>query len=63
MIQTSGGKIVHGGEVDRSDKFVEVTVILNPSIDSQLMKEEIFGPIIPIIPYSSIENAISLINL
>lgn len=62
MIETSGGKVVHGGQVDREDKFVELTVILNPKIDSKLMTEEIFGPIIPIIPFSSIENAISMIN-
>jgi aldehyde dehydrogenase (NAD+) len=58
MIETSGGKVFHGGQVDRADLFVELTIILDPKHDSQLMTEEIFGPIIPVIPFRTIEDAI-----
>lgn len=37
-------------------------VILNPTNDSLLMQEEIFGPILPIVEYSNIDDAVDLIN-
>lgn len=43
------GEIVHGGSFDISAKFFEPTIILNPQLDSKVMQEEIFGPILPII--------------
>jgi acyl-CoA reductase-like NAD-dependent aldehyde dehydrogenase len=62
MISTSGGTIIFGGKVDRNKRFVENTVILNPKLESQLMREEIFGPIMPILPFKTIDEAISQIN-
>ena len=38
------------------------TLALNPSSDSVVMKEEIFGPILPIISYNTLEEAIHFIN-
>lgn len=38
------------------------TVVLHPSPESPLMKEEIFGPILPIIEYENIDEAVALIN-
>lgn len=37
-------------------------LILNPSHELDLMKEEIFGPILPIVPYTNIDDAIAYIN-
>lgn len=62
MISTSGGTILFGGKVDRNKRFVENTVILNPKLESQLMREEIFGPIMPIFPFKTIDEVISQIN-
>ena len=44
------------------DKDLQPSVVLNPSADSPLMKDEIFGPILPIITFKNIEEAISFIN-
>lgn len=65
-VEKSGGekgKVVHGGlEVcDAKGRFVSPTLILEPSLDTKLMREEIFGPIMPIIPVSSDEEAIKYI--
>lgn len=43
------GKIIYGGSVDASERFIEPTIIENVSLDSPLMTEEIFGPVFPII--------------
>lgn len=62
MILTSGGEIVCGGGVNRDLKYVEPTIILNPEMNSTCMQEEIFGPILPIVTFSNITEAINLIN-
>jgi len=43
-------------------KWIPPTIIEDPSLDSKIMTEEIFGPVLPIISYSNIEEAINFIN-
>eukprot|EP00347_Sterkiella_histriomuscorum_P016755 403351976 len=62
LIDTSGGKIICGGRVDRDVKYIEPTVIVNPEIDSPLMQEEIFGPVLPVLTWNKIEDVIEFIN-
>jgi len=62
LIETAGGMIVCGGKVNKSAKHIEPTVILQPSLDSQLMKEEIFGPVMPVFPFKDIREVIKFIN-
>lgn len=54
--------IICGGKVDVQDKFVEPTLVDQPSWDSQLMKEEIFAPVLPIYPIESADDAIKIVN-
>jgi aldehyde dehydrogenase (NAD+) len=54
LIDSSKGKIVFGGKVNRNIKYVEPTIILNPDAKSPVMQEEIFGPVIPIITFKNI---------
>ncbi len=51
-----GEQIIYGGKHDVTHKFIEPTLLLNPSRDSKVMQQEIFGPILPIITYSSKNN-------
>jgi len=46
------GDVTYGGEYSLEDRFVAPTVILNPSLKSPIMQEEIFGPILPLIRYA-----------
>jgi aldehyde dehydrogenase (NAD+) len=62
LIETSGGKTLLGGSSVPDMKYIEPTVILEPKMDSGLMQEEIFGPVMPIIPIQSISHAIDIIN-
>jgi len=59
----SKGKMIYGGSklCDASSRFVAPTIVLGPTLGTQLMKEEIFGPVLPIIPVSSDEEAIEFI--
>lgn len=54
--------VVYGGQVDESLPAMAPTLVLNPKPDSRLMQEEIFGPILPIIEVSSVDEAINEVN-
>lgn len=48
--------IVYGGKTDRDDVFIAPTLIDSPSMDSEVMKDEIFGPISPVFSYETEED-------
>lgn len=49
-------KLVYGGQMDEKKLFFGPTLIENPPLESELMQEEIFGPILPIISYRKEED-------
>ncbi|CAG7826862.1 unnamed protein product [Allacma fusca] len=53
---------VQGGKSDEKDLWIEPTFVGNVKRDDSLMSEEIFGPILPIVPVKSVDEAISFIN-
>lgn len=57
-------KIIFGGskKCDVRNNFIAPTLVLDPSKESRLMKEEIFGPILPIVIYDSDDEAVRVIN-
>ncbi|HEY8392701.1 MAG TPA: aldehyde dehydrogenase [Capillibacterium sp.] len=55
-------RIIAGGGSDRSQLKIELTLVDNPALDSPLMTEEIFGPILPILAYDDLMEAVSLIR-
>ncbi len=56
------GAIIIGGETDQSTLYIAPTVIDHVSLTDTIMQEEIFGPILPVIEYTDITEAIALIN-
>src|ERR1700677_3928678 len=56
------GTIFHGGRHDRNDRYIAPTVLVNVSPDSPAMQEEIFGPILPVLEVSSVEEVIDFVN-
>ncbi|NEO41310.1 MAG: aldehyde dehydrogenase [Moorea sp. SIOASIH] len=56
------GNIIIGGQTLASERYIAPTVIENVSYDAALMQEEIFGPILTVLEYSDLEEAIALIN-
>ncbi|MFN6537138.1 MAG: aldehyde dehydrogenase [Nostoc sp. EkiNYC01] len=56
------GEVIIGGQTNTSEHYIAPTIIDNVSLEDSVMQEEIFGPILPIIEYSDIAEAIALIN-
>jgi aldehyde dehydrogenase (NAD+) len=51
-----GVHVVHGGDVDDEDNYLAPTLVDNPSLKTKLMEGEIFGPILPILSYETMED-------
>ena len=62
MLDESQGQILMGGEVDESDRYIEPTVIQISSLTDSLMVDESFGPLIPLLPVSNLDEAIRIAN-
>jgi aldehyde dehydrogenase (NAD+) len=60
LIDTS--KVVIGGQVKAEEKLIVPTVLQNVTWDDKVMQEEIFGPILPLIAYSNLEDVIALLK-
>ena len=58
-----GEKILIGGETDSEDNYVAPTVLDEPTVDSQVMQEEIFGPILPVLSYSGEEELERILDI
>ena len=57
----AGQRIHYGGRVDVAQRYVEPTIVLDPSPDSALMQEEIFGPVLPVIAVDDMDAAMRLV--
>ncbi|HSE42694.1 MAG TPA: aldehyde dehydrogenase [Acidobacteriota bacterium] len=56
------GNIFMGGQSDRNSRYISPTIIRDVSIEDEIMSEEIFGPILPVLKYESIDDAINVIK-
>ena len=54
-------KIIFGGESDEESQKIAPTILDNVTLDDACMKEEIFAPILPVITYEKVEEAINII--
>lgn len=55
------GTVLFGGKTNREELFIEPTLLTDVALDAPVMQDEIFGPILPIIPYSNREQAREII--
>ncbi|WP_282602095.1 aldehyde dehydrogenase family protein [Paracoccus sp. PARArs4] len=58
----SEGRIVHGSRHDREDLYLEPTIVLDPPEDGALMRDEIFGPLLPIVEWRDEDDLARLLN-
>jgi len=56
-----GQRIHTGGQVDVAKRYVAPTIVLDPAPDSELMQEEIFGPVLPVITVDEMHHAIKFV--
>ena len=55
------GKTIAGGRTDRDKLYIEPTLLDQVSMDSNIMKEEIFGPLLPILSFNTMTDALKII--
>ncbi len=55
-------KVYYGGTYDRDERIIHPTILTDVSLDDAVMQEEIFGPILPVIEYETIDEAFNIIK-
>lgn len=56
------GRILQGGNFNRADLFIEPTLLSEVDLDSPVMRNEIFGPILPIVSFDEMKDALAVIS-
>ena len=56
------GKAAVGGQSDAAERYIAPTVLVDVSVDSPIMQEEVFGPILPVLEISSVEAVVQWVN-
>jgi aldehyde dehydrogenase (NAD+) len=56
------GEAAFGGKVDASQRYLAPTALRGVSPDSKLMQEEIFGPVLPVLPVAGMDEAVEFVN-
>ncbi len=56
------GTVAHGGHTDAEQLYIAPTVLVDVAVDSPIMQEEIFGPILPVLEIASVEAVIDWVN-
>ncbi|KAF2634249.1 aldehyde dehydrogenase [Massarina eburnea CBS 473.64] len=62
MLDETSGNIVLGGTMDEADLFIEPTVVQVTDLNDSLIKDESFGPLLPIIAVDDLDEAIKIAN-
>ncbi|XP_045176730.1 aldehyde dehydrogenase, dimeric NADP-preferring-like isoform X3 [Mercenaria mercenaria] len=57
-----GGKVALGGDSDDSQRYIAPTVLTDVTFSDPIMQDEIFGPVLPIVPVKNEDEAIAHIN-
>lgn len=61
-LSDGSGRIIHGGSHDKTDHYIEPTMLDGVIADSPVMRDEIFGPILPVMEFSDIRTVIDYVN-
>ncbi|HEY5746752.1 MAG TPA: aldehyde dehydrogenase family protein [Chryseolinea sp.] len=65
MVQNAlqqGAKIEFGGKMDAASRFIHPLILTGVPLQARLMEEEIFGPVLPVLAYDSIDEALAIVN-
>jgi aldehyde dehydrogenase (NAD+) len=57
-----GQSLLHGGRTIREERFIEPTLVDAPAWDCPIMREEIFGPLLPVLAFEDLSAALEMIN-
>jgi acyl-CoA reductase-like NAD-dependent aldehyde dehydrogenase len=56
------GTLIIGGQTDDAERYIAPTIIDNVPSDGQLMQQELFGPLLPVLGYEGLDEAVAFIN-
>lgn len=56
------GKILYGGRSDKNELYIEPTLLTDVSLSSTVMQDEIFGPVLPVIAFNTMDEALNIIG-
>lgn len=56
------GRIIFGGQHDATERYIAPTVLTDVSLESSVMKEEIFGPVLPVIKWNEPEEVLAIVR-
>jgi len=56
------GRVVSGGRLVREERFIEPTLLADVDVESPVMQEEIFGPVLPMIPFDSRDEVVEFVT-
>lgn len=56
------GQIAHGGQHDASDLYLAPTILTGVAAEAPVMQEEIFGPILPVLEFDTLDHALALLR-
>ncbi|KAJ7137790.1 NAD-dependent aldehyde dehydrogenase [Mycena epipterygia] len=62
MLQATQGTVVCGGDTNEAQRFIAPTIVKDVKGDDSLMSDEIFGPILPIVPVEDLDAGIAYVN-
>ncbi|HXW35682.1 MAG TPA: aldehyde dehydrogenase family protein [Acidimicrobiales bacterium] len=62
LLASSDGKTIFGGGSDHERLWMEPAIVVDPDAESELMHDEIFGPILPIVRVESIDDALQFVS-
>lgn len=62
LVELMNGDIIYGGKTDKSRLFIEPTIIDNVSMEDEIMNEEIFGPILPILTFKDNIEVVDIVR-
>jgi len=55
-------KVYYGGKSDKKRLFIPPTILHNVTFDDEVMKDEIFGPVLPVVRYENLNEVISKVK-
>lgn len=55
-------KVVHGGRFDVSGRYVEPTVLYPSTWDDPALQQEVFGPVLPVMPYTDLKEIVGIMK-
>jgi aldehyde dehydrogenase (NAD+) len=62
LLKNTKGQVIHGGDMDRENLRMGITIISGVEKDDSLMSDEIFGPLLPVLRVDTLDEATSIIR-